>query len=215
MNSNDILINEYNALLNLRERSIKSVEGSANSYFTFLGLLATAFSFSLKNISNYIVLVIILGLGVILYGWWIYRSTISSLINFIIYTRQLNLTRKSLIKNKSSLKNKIFLPIDGEKPDFDGLGFFGEKFSKNGFLAVLKWINSFLLGLLIYFFFDNRSLLFSLKGTIDPRKFYFNLEFFIFSFIGFIFFFCLHNCYHTKMMCKAEDKWNDERIPKF
>ena len=215
MNSDNILINEYNALLNLRERSIKSVEGSANSYFTFLGLLATAFSFSLKKISDYKVLVIILGLGVILYGRWIYRSSISSLINFTIYTRQLNLTRKALVKNKSSLKNKIFLPIDGEKPEFDGLGFFGEKFSKNGFLAVLKWINSILLGLLIYFFFDNCSLLTSLKGTIDPRKLYFNLGFFIFSFIGFICFFCLHDHHHTKMMCKAEKKWKCERIPKF
>lgn len=215
MNSDEILINEYNAILNLRERSIKSVEGSSNSYLTFLGLLATAFSFSLSEISEHKVLVIILGLGVILYGRWIYRSSIFSLINFTIYTRQLNLTRKALVNNKSSLKNKIFLPIDGEKPEFDGLGFFGQKFSENGFLAVLKLINSILVCLLIYFFFDNCCLLTPLKDTIGPGKLHFNLGFLIFSFIGFICSFCLHNCYHIKMKCKAEEKWNCERIPKF
>ncbi len=215
MNSDNILINEYNALLNLRERSIKSVEGSANSYFTFLGLLATALSFSLKKISDYKVLVIILGLGVILYGRWIYRSSIFSLINFTIYTRQLNLTRKALVKNRYSLKNKIFLPIDGEKPEFDGLGFFGQKFSKNGFLAVIKWINSILAGLLIYFVFYNCFLLTLIKGTIDLGKPHFNLGFLIFSFIGFICSLCLHNCHHITMMCKAEKKWKYERQPKF
>ena len=217
MNSDNILINEYNAILNLRERSIKSVEGSSNSYFTFLGLLATAFSFSfdaIKQDESLMLIVIFVCVSVVVFGIWIYHRTISSLTNFTIYTRQLNLTRKELVKNISGLKDKIFLPTDGTKPEFDGMGFLGEKFSKHGFLAFINWIDSIIVGIIVYLSVDMYFLDDIINSTAISNEPYINFGLFSLAFSCFISSFYLHNCHNEFMIFKAKKKWDNEKTPK-
>lgn len=212
MKSEQILINEYNALMNLRERSIKSIGSTANSYTTFLGLLATAVSIIYKYFENKDDSLIFLpiGLAFVVYGVIIYSSIISSHINFTIYTRKLNLTRRLLVMNKKGLRKKIFLPIDGNEPNFDELGFLKQKYSKVGFLAIIKWINSVLLGFLIAF---GMNALFNLTNNLKKQA---N---FVLLLVLSIFFFCIslffHNCYHRKKICEGERMWIEEKKPKF
>jgi len=163
----DILLNEYRWLGILRERAIKSIESSAIAYTTFLGLIGNAISIFLKgeNSPNWHdwLIVVLIGLGTYFFGWKIHHLLIVSHNNMIRYTRYINRTRNKLTDLVKINYIEYYIPLErcDEKPPFDNLGFSNikstkksRKFSKQGILGIVKWMNSILLGMVLCIFFS-------------------------------------------------------------
>ncbi len=207
-----ILLKQSEELFSLRERNINNIGSSANSFFTFLGLVLTALAIflddndpTLINSTQHIVLIIA---GIIVFGFGIFtRQNIwSSYTNQIYYTRMLNMTRAYLIYDRS-LTNKILLPIRSDEPEFDTKGFLGQKFSKNDIVVVLKWINSFVFAITIYAFLT----LISRQELLQKYEILKNISTFPINLflILFIFYSCMivHNEYDENIKIKAENEW--------
>lgn len=147
-----VLLNEYKYISELRERSIKNIENSTNTYLVVLGACLSSFSifnngFNSSNFSN-LVQYIPIGVLVIfqIVGYFIYKNMVLTHTNFINYTRYLNSTRNSLIENGYIEAKSIFLQVNRrgeEEPLYDNLGFSKKmKFSKDGMLRVVQIVNS-------------------------------------------------------------------------
>jgi hypothetical protein len=200
----EILLNEYKELSLLRERSIKNIEECIRTYITFLGFVITSIAIGStgENSGKTIIQTTTIAVA-ILVGIFIHHWIISSNINQTMYTRKLNLTRKYII-DKRRIDRLIHLPTSGDRPNFDNLGFFGEKLSVHGVLGLVKIINGILSGVLLVY-------IFLLIRSIPANIFFYSPEFWIQTlFIGVVIVslvFCLHNCHNQKMIERAEKQW--------
>jgi hypothetical protein len=143
MNQNlTILLNEYAALKDFRERCIRNIEEATRTYLIFIGFTATASAITLEKglPKTYLFLIFLI---CIIVGMNIYSNNIQTHINFIDYTRKLNKTR-GLFKRFKLLEGLLVLTTDPNYPPYDNLGVLNKKFSRDGSLIFIQIINSIL-----------------------------------------------------------------------
>lgn len=153
-----IIMNEYQAIKEFRERCIRNIEETTKTYLIFLGFGATATSFFLekKIDSEYHVIILVI---LLIVGLLIYKLNIHTHINFINYTRKLNETRSFFLEFKIP-KKYLKLSTDKEHPKFDGIGFLDNKFSRQGSLRIIQILNS-IIGSFVTFILIEKALLIS------------------------------------------------------
>lgn len=209
MSKKDILFNEYQELTVFRERSIHSIESSANGYTTFFGFLLTALTIlisnkeftAIKGDSLLISIIFIVGFLFFLYGLRVFKLIYISHENLVIYTRKLNITRDNLIKGREKLRKMVLLPVSW-KNDFDKFGHHDEKFSEKGVLGTVKYLNSLIFALefaiLVYL------IIFRIVTKPSQQSLVFCASFII-SIIVSIW---GHNIWIKKLIKESIDKWN-------
>jgi len=143
------------------------------------------------------------GIAIFLYGCFIYRHIWSFFINQTIYTRKLNMTRAFLSKERIS-QCKVLLPISSEIPGFNEMGHLKQEFSKKGEVSWIRLANSIVIFLTILGFLTLLNKLNLPCGFL--RIFYIWISI-IFSFIGFMTSYFLHNNYDQKIINGAENYW--------
>jgi len=193
----EILLNEYQELSKLRERSIKNTEETTRTFITILGLVAAAFSISPGEPTKNIILLITVGIALVV-GGFIYHGLILNNISQTIYTRELNITRKLIIENRG-IENKIFLKTEKNKPVFDNLGFFDEKYSVHGGLGLITLLNCFLAAIFLVLLFNLDPFINFWTSIPD------NIGIVITAIITTFYFQKIH---HKDMIALGEKKWN-------
>ena len=200
----DILINEYKELTIFRERQIHSIESSVNTYLTFLGFLLTALTIllsqeSIAEIDEYFFYISIsVGTVFFLYGLRTFRLLYISHENLVIYTRQLNITRKKLVGKMRKWKKEVFLPTRWQHVKFDRFGHEKVNFSKTGTSGTVKGINSLVISIVLIgalFRFCNEKL-----------SVYWYILFFLSVLFASRFF---HNRWITCAIKSSKERWNE------
>jgi hypothetical protein len=196
-----IITNEYQTIKEFRERCVKNIEESTRTYLIFFGFVITALAL-VKEFSDFETpkFLIIFPLTVcVIVGWYVYKLIIQTHINFINYTRKLNITRKFL-KEKTKNSKYILLPTSGKEPAFDTIGYTGKKFSEDGVLRIIQILNSLVVGAITFLLIDTLLLMVINEFIIKI----------IIPFLLIIISFLMHKNTNCILIKEAEEKWEKE-----
>jgi len=217
VNKEQVLDNQQLELISMCERSIHSMDAMSSSHLTLMGLIAVAFSIALGAFlqRRMVAVFLLFFLGLIVYGLRVYQRILTSHTELVINTRRLNAARGVHVMDNKFYEGKIFLPVDGSEPEFDEMGFFGKKFSLNGFPRTLQWINTMLFFLFTAYFFVlvNTWRIIPYARNIFVGTFTFSN--FMFSAYNAAWMYVLHIIIKKRIIRRAREKWENElRMPK-